>query len=665
MAATEQTQSRMVRWAEKQGRGAARYVSLHDTIFGVHRYRYFMYRTRYVFISALLRTSVHIAELLLVVNVLPTAVHVLMFARLTGIAVESGWWGLTESMRKRIRWLRREGDTPAIMHEFEGWISLSLMAMCVTIVVSLLIFNIVRHYNPLITSVLVFTIGIQTSIHIINRTFYSGAYAIRRVFLPVEMIILPELLITMTGFFMYAKIGGWSVIVCMLVSTTVGTIIHYFYVRAVTDFLRITPRILFSPKAVVGVFQNHSAYEVASSGLASLCMRLQEVGLVTTIQILSERHTVLERILFPLYITLPLIRSASSWGQVTYFDLTKYGLDCVYKFRNKFERLSLEFSLLLSFCFCALAALLIVMFSGDFAGKAALVILPHIVICSMFGFVLVALYSRQKYFTVATLCCLQYAIFLGLMQNGAQFAPLWLILVYASIVPLIIGWITLLPNWQAPESALRAFSKWLAFVRTMKGPFVFCKFTLSPACTGVMRHRFIKLLMTRIKSGDLVTILPSGSIMLSMASSNFSPHMDQDYWIRLGGGHISQVAILEESDDKEALDRFIGVEPGTYRPDNEKRLDALARHFTEHFPEGILQFPMQPAATLIKSTNSEDRRTILQAAKSQLEGGRMPGLEHWHVTIGTVEGMLACIFLLPRSVHTDRIKNWKKFLILN
>lgn len=662
MHATDAGASRLMQWAARQKEAAARYVSLHDTLFGVHKYQYFLYRTRYVFITVLMRTAVHIAELLLVVNVMPTSVTVLMLGRLASTAVESGWWGLTESMRKRIRWLRKEGNMRAVQDEIEGWISLSVLVALLIVGVSFFIFGAVRHGNSTATSALAMVIALQTAARIVNRTFYSGAYAIRRVFLPIEMIIFPELVITAAGFLLYDPLGEWAAVLCLAAATVVGTLVHYIYVRAVSDFLRITPRNVFSTHAFLGLFRHHSGLVMLLSAAASLCMRLLEIGLIVTIQIMAKKQPNLDHILYPLYITMPLIRSAATWGQLTYFDLTKYGLDCIHEFRNKFERLCLEFSFLLSLMFCVLAAILIVMFSADYIPQALLVILPHIVVSAMFGFVLVALFSRYQYVKVTLLCCMQYGIFLWLMLHRSLDVPLWLILVYASLVPLILGWLALLPSWQAPESALRSFSKWLSYVRGASEPLLLYRITLDGRISGVLRRRFIKLLLTHIRSGDLVTTLPSRQILLSMPLAHADETMSKSRLIELGGGLITDIAMLRTG-NAAAMNAFIGSGATLDKLDEQKRLDALVAYFTSSFPEGLVQYPLRPQAQLIEATDSEERRTILHAARAQLEGGKPPVSARWHVDIGIVAGSIACIFLLPRQVPVDRLKAWRRILL--
>jgi hypothetical protein len=644
-------------WVNRQKRRARRRIPIHNLIFGLDNWRYLFYRTRILFSFTLLRMGIHVAEFTLVAHTLPSALYSLILFRLISLATEGSWWGALDAMRHRIRALRHQQNILEAQKELSGWLSLSIVVggmFSIGYALAALLSDIFFHHHA--ASLLIFVMGIQTALRLVSRTFYSGAYAIQRIFLPIQWLMLFEIFILLAGLLLREHLGEYTIPVCILCSSLVTAAFSYLYIKKITDFLRITPQRIFSRIRLRHVLRQHSAASLIMPAMAMLGMRLHDALLIIVLHSITYRESSAHMLLFAVYLVMPLMRSNMNWSQILYFDLSKYHLDHFAGFRKTIEMRGVMFSALISFVFIGLSIITIAVFAASALPVMLQALVPYMLITSTYGFVLVSLFSRKLYGHVILLCGLHYAVLLGSVVINPFAISLSSGLIFSVITPLLLGLLALQSAWHPPQEQSASYAGWERFLLSVTGPISIVRVQLHAHMARKNYHPILKAMLLYLPRDACLTSR-GNTILIAMRPEMY----DAETILSCGQGFISSLCQLSAESGvaahSAALSQKLLPENSPLSDDSTERLIALFRHY---FPTGIIQYPMKKEAAIEAASTNELRRAWLQDLNKPNGSKSSRG---WFITALFHSTTISAIFLVPRKdTSSETHALWKAAL---
>ncbi len=629
-------------WFARQRRRALRHAPLSDLVFTGDTLPYFLHRARPVVVQALLRATLHIVEFMLLLAAFPTVAYHAMLLRLLMLALEGSWWGATDAMRHRIRLLRAQRNLPAIQQEIAGWVTLSALVSSALLLCALLLAWMVAAQS-LPFAALVAAMGVQASVRIVSRTYHSGAFALQRVFLPMEYILGPEIAVFMLGMLLHAQLGEWTVPLCILASSAVVASISFRAVRRVTDYLRVTPAKLYDLRMVRRVFRHHRARALLLPAAASLGIRMHDMLVVFLLQLAAAQELV-----FAMYMVMPLIRAGMGWAQAMYFDLSRTHMDIFAGFRHMMEREGLRFSMALALLFAALAALCLLMFTPTAPADVALVVVTMLASPAL-GFVLVSLFSRRRYRATALLCALHYALLWLLMKM----APLCIALPAPLLLCAWLGWRLLAQPWHAAGDAVVSYFPWAAKVRRRTCATVITRLAFHPSAQSAARFDAAYALAATSGSAcvDGMQVLVAGD------------HTPDARMALHGFGYVTAIDSVTGENGRDAYARARSAFLHRTPPGEIQGKQALFEEFARRFPAGIVQCPMQENPAFLAASDTDSRRGAVQVAQKGLWLTKHKHPRGWHVTVLYEEPFVTALFLIPKiGVTQSDLAMWRQLV---
>lgn len=663
MTETTINTSPLHKWFRHQVRRTKHDISLHNVIFGKDIFLYFLYRTRYLTGVTLLRSGLHVIEFSLMLVALPSMLYMAMIARALSVVIEGSWWGITDSMRHRIRDLRKTDDMNSIEKEIVAWMTLSVI-VCLIILGIGMVTAVYTWEESQAFAVLILAIALQTALRLISRTFFSGAYSIRRVFLPVELIIAPEIAIFCLGFSLYWVLGEWTIAICVFVSTLLTSAITYSYVKRVTDFLRITPRKIISFTLLRKIAVEHSFGIVFSGAIASIGMRSHDMILIILLQVLAANNGMAEKMLFALYIIMPLFRSSMSCSQVMYFDLSKYNLDLFKGFRQELERFGIIYSAMLSFAFALVALCLLALFSAHAISEVATTIFPYMLLCGVYGFMLISLFSRRLYVAVGAITGLHYLLLIYPVFDSWQTISVTHLLINAIAPPLLLATVFLYRFWKPPSDNLGGYLQWSYQVVSRKAPTSIIELSFDSNVKKRQLRRVARFLHAQMP--HLMLTIHYNDILIFTDPRSRDLLTNKALLLKAGGGYIHATASYNGKNGKEAYmsylrDAYIEPPVNLYIPETQTELESIFKH---RFPDGLVQYPNIRNQQLLGVTTSDERRDILHDVK-QAASFERPGKQSkkWVVSAIFDKDAVSCFFLIPRRADNIKARNeWHELI---
>jgi hypothetical protein len=603
----------LIAWQRRMRRQNERRLTVWDMLFGTPPWRYFFYRVRFLPYVTLMRAFVHAIEFLLLWHMLPAGLHQAMIWRLVAIALEASWWGATDTMRHRLRDIAHIGSPGAMRAEIEGWLSLSLLAALAIMAAS----SIAASLATPALGLWLAAMGVQSTMRIISRTFYSAAYALKRVFMPMEWLLVLEILIYAAGAASYGWLGVFTLPLCMLLAAFVSAWIGWHYCREITQALGVTPSRIFSARELIKLLERMPARMFFLPAAAMVMIRLQETALILWLQ-KTAPHT----LLYAVYLCAPFMRMALYWSQRLYFDFARYHLDGFSGFRRALDRQGVLFSLATGVAAAVLAGLAIMLLMPQ-AGGWLMPISVALCTASLIGFMQMNLFSRRDYAACVVIGAISYLL---LWQFGISAALAGVALLLA--MRLFAG------RWRAEAPSLWPYPLWAHAARS--------------GADALLKLRFIHGTSLR----DMRIIAQSIRDALPYAKLAF----DADGLLLALPAQEKPVELWRYAHGKLAMVEAFQLPVKTDFPP----VAALEMEFHKCFPQGISHMPMQAPVGIAR----ELRGDLLHDAMLAIDTGHPQRKKRmlargWHATALCLQGeVVRCFYIQKDSASQQQLAQW-------
>ena len=329
--------TRLETWWTRAARRAERAVRLEDALLGGRFAAYAVHRLRYLGARTLVGTVLHAARIILAFRLFRPAgfAAILVLEAITAIA-GGFWWGTLEILRGRVRELFRDGRQREAGGVIGTWLSRALRGAALTAAAALLwipfrLAVIPGSFSPL--DLYIAAVLLRFALDIVDRCYHSGIYAVRRVYRPLLSLLIVEFVSFGAVLGTWPLIKAWALPAAALVSALAAAgMVFHFSARAYRH-------VGLAPWKSAGLFRRtpRSAgrwTEGLPAGAAYAALRLD--GIIPLLVVASPGRGRLPFAAFLLSIA-PLVRAASDWAQLFYFDLKKLDLPILKRVRIRFE----------------------------------------------------------------------------------------------------------------------------------------------------------------------------------------------------------------------------------------------------------------------------------------------------------------------------------------
>jgi hypothetical protein len=334
------------RWLEKRRRAVASWPRLADALLSDRGARYVRYRLRFVLVRVLLRTALHVMELVLLSELFPLEWLAPVFIfRMSAPLISSFWWGALESLRDGVRALtfRRHGELGPLVDDWvitSMGIALTLFGLAVLWCLSGL--DEIEGFSILDAYAL--AIALRAGLDCVTRTLHSSVYALQRVYRPLSTLALVDVVDLIGPILLWWWFGAWSFALSILVSAALRTVFGLHYVGRARQRARM-PAFVFGV-ALRRMLRRRSWVlrgSVWKWGAASL---LTQVDALLVIAFTGFGGSWEESpIAILLYLFSPLMMAGVGWARVFYFDLKRLEPSAPAFLMERFQRLLVRVAL--------------------------------------------------------------------------------------------------------------------------------------------------------------------------------------------------------------------------------------------------------------------------------------------------------------------------------
>ena len=390
--------SELTNWLRLQAERQEGLISLQDALLSDRSDSYGWVRLRYFALRLAVASALHAVKIALLYQVFSHREFVAVLLLQTAVGLASNfWWGLLELMRKRVRDLYRSGTAHRISREVGTWLSLSIQISLVTALVSvswILWQVVIQGQAPGAADLYALVVLLGFALSVPTRCYHSGIYALRRIYRPPVAIIVVELLSFGGVLAFWPWLGVWSLPVGGIVSTLAATGVMVHYTRRTYSVLRFDPSEFLRIRRFRLPFRGAVA-EALEGGLSYAIMAMDSILVFTLFAGAGDSGGLALFAVF--FAASPLIRAASDWARLFYFDLKRLEVRPFGNLRKRFERQVERLTWPVSFLLWAFAMAVATLVFQTNLGALYAFMLPFFVAQSLLAAAQVQSFSREAY----------------------------------------------------------------------------------------------------------------------------------------------------------------------------------------------------------------------------------------------------------------------------
>jgi hypothetical protein len=671
-------------WIQNQADRQKRIVFLEDALLSNRFAAYAWYRLRFFVLRLGTESTIHLVRFLLLSHFFSTRefVAILLLYAGAGLA-NSFWWGSLESMRGRVRDLRRSGRPHLIPQEIGRWLSLAVQLSLALMGAAAVVWIgwYVLDPGAAAGAVGVYSIAVvaRLSLDLIARCYHSGIYSIRRVYRPAAAIVGVELVAFAGLVLTWPLIGAWSFSVGAGLSAAIVTGVVFHYTRRAYSFFGFAPSRHLS-FGRVGFPSRHSLKETLVSGASYSVMHLDSL-LILALFGMGPVDVDETAVLVLFFVISPVVRAGFDWAQLFYFDLKRLDIRLFRNLRERFERLVLRLAWFMAFLFWALASVLGTLAYGSSLGLFYLLMLPFFVSRSLLAATQIKEFSRRGY--------------LRLLGTGALFIPGFLVmgflldgqgvkLGFLSALTLVVLVLLSVQGRSGHDDDDVSESLWptvwIDRVSTLARPVRVGVLRMSGPPADISRDRLSEWqednrwrnttladrIARRLGRYGGVTAIRFGHILWYERASERA-RISEDWLVSHTGGLVTEIRDTGvQASGPAALmtargNGLLGNEiKAGWTNDGAPDERSVERAFRSIFPRGLVYDPMRPMPHEFNRLTSEEKRSILSDAVACVrDSGPARKRASLDVTAFCVGGELRLIFLVERRISRKLRHKWR------
>jgi hypothetical protein len=377
----------LLRWIERKGKQERRRPRLFDALLGIRPVQYVAHRLRFVTLRVLLRTCLHLVEIVALSQVFPLEyLGPILVMRHTSTLIQGAWWGALEPQRDALRNAYRRRDFSAFAHISSQWAAYSLLPITLVLVgyaASLLFLP--RPFRGIsIYDAYAIACGIRTAMELGSRTAHSAVFSVARVRRPLLTFVTVDIIEVFGLLYAWLQVGPFAFAWMLIAVGTLRLAFTLFFVRNTRKQLG-----LFAPSR--SAIQQFTRMRLAhfpwlrSMGFSAsnLSLHLDSLAILFLTFYTNASEGLRMRVL--LHALAPLLGVGYGWSRIFYFDfktLERFNSPLLV---NRFGRLLDRVALIYPFVLSMLAAPLVEWLIPGLLGNAPWLLLIFVVARSSFA----------------------------------------------------------------------------------------------------------------------------------------------------------------------------------------------------------------------------------------------------------------------------------------
>lgn len=347
---------RLEAWIARRQRQSARIPRLEDALLGRRPIAYIAHRLRFVTLRVVLRTMLHIVEVVALAQVFsPRYLGPILLLRHSTLLISSLYWGALEAQRIALRDARRRHADSEFAHIINRWAAAAVIAI---VFVQLLAAGFLcfapREFPDLtIYDAYAIACGLRLGLDIWSRTKHSAVFAVARVRRPLPSLVLIDLFEVFGLLIAWLQIGAFAFALMLIVTGVLRASMTLWFVSSTSEQLRL-------PRPARSLWR-----EFSRGGLRRLPWRqaLKFSLLNASLQIDSLAIVLLSsgvagddgvRLSLSMHAFSPLLGAGFAWTRVFYFDFVRLGAYVCPLVTERFGRLLDRVAVLYPFVLVAL-----------------------------------------------------------------------------------------------------------------------------------------------------------------------------------------------------------------------------------------------------------------------------------------------------------------------
>lgn len=236
---------RLERWLARERRKQSRIPRLEDALFYRRAWVYVAYRLRFVTLRVVLRTALHLIEVVALSQViLPEYLGPILFLRHATMFTQSLWWGALEPQRTALREAHRKRDAGTFADLTSRWSALAAVVIVIEqglVVVWLLIAP--RPFSGFsIYDAYAIACGLRLGLETWSRTQHSAVFAVTRVRRPLWSLVLVDVLEVFGLLIAWLRIGALAFALVLAVSSVLRATFTLLFARLMRRQLKLPER---------------------------------------------------------------------------------------------------------------------------------------------------------------------------------------------------------------------------------------------------------------------------------------------------------------------------------------------------------------------------------------------------------------------------------------
>jgi hypothetical protein len=641
----------------RERRRADRHVALPLALLSTHGLRYLFRRGAVLFARVPLRTALHVAEIIVLWDVLEFGVLGQLLAIRSAVAAFGAFhWGALEPLRRSVREALARGKPEAAEWETARYLRLAV-DFCIlelALLIGWLEFGPRPYASFSIFDAYAIGCGLRVMAETITRTYHAGAFALRRVRRPFASLFAIDLVDVGVVLVLWPWLGFWGFGVAQIVGGAIEAALALTYARRTYRDLPVSAPTLsrvLSDRARVPFSLLRG---MLLPGLANLSAQVDAL-LITALAVGGSQHAL--GLAAGLHVLRPVLSLGSGWARLFYFDLTHLRASIQVLFRARFERLLLGAAPWFALASLGMATLLAVaLIRGGLS--SILLLAPFVIVRSLFAVTQVQAFARGAHRVLAVGAAIVLAIAL-LVPSLPQRTEIVLAVTTLSLA-LAAGLFVWgarrhdstdpLPTEREPLPPLSFFGA----VARLDAPVSLHLLTLNPSAAA--RALAVARSVAAAPGVHAVTrFTRSVLVVASDATQATSPA----HWVEHSGGALRAIVALPPSPTgrlalAELLQRSeLGVQPDA------PAAGELRARFARDFPDGTLLDASRGALSRHTATPRVFAATLRELGEraTGLRPARRRGLR---TAVYAPGGSAEAIFVAGSGVDPDRFAEFER-----
>lgn len=656
-------------WLDRQRRREQRRVTIADALVGGRWGAYGWFRLRFYSVRLLVRILLHGVNLAVLVRVFDGRGGVQLVAGSFAVLSlgRAAWWGALEGLRERIRLLFADGRGHLADREIRRWLRPATIAgagLGILVAGGWLVVSIIEGADPAVTYLAV--AGLLTAVELPLRCYHSGLAAVRRVFRPLPIVMLVEVLGLALLAALWPLMGEWAAPVASLVAGVAVVVVTIVFSARTYWFIGLDPlaRRVRARAGPLGLTRSEVWSAVASAAMSV------DAAVLVVLALAGDDLTVVAA---AVVVVLPGLAGGVDWAQLFYFDLKRLGATAFGEFRRQAAARIRRLAILVGGGAGVVAALLAWLAVPDLTFGTAAALVPLFVARAVLAAVQVRAFAERSYGRVALATVIVLALSLAVL--GIDDEALVVLGLAAACVPgaglLWRG------NDRGPGPGggqAWPLSEWIPAVAARTGPTLLLvvrvhshQHPLDPESMALRLTRDQMAALAAAHPHAAVTMLGSREIALAMTPGSPEEWVTRSALVGGAAGLLADLEVIEQPDGSAALadlrarlrtdDRLLAE---SLLPEHQRGHDPIGvadELFAGLVRRGVTGGPGDGAATA--GLRGLDRQDLFSAAVAHARSGLPRAGGRYEATTITDRGAICRFYAIPARAPVSVRRPWR------